>query len=153
MISNLRARPGTSSGTKEPSYSTVPGFTNRNGQTVIRPTNLPGTDYNQRIYVLECGNCGHQYGSNGSDNFQRRCPCCDRGRPGLDFGEEPIVGSEVALAAPNMTQLAGMRREIAELRKDVSSVCELLARMEGILDMIWTGMQSTADPPARAREN
>ena len=68
--------------------TTTPGYRNRNGQTVIRDTGLPGTDHNQRIYELECGKCGHRYGANGSDIWQRRCPCCDGGRPGLDFGKE-----------------------------------------------------------------
>jgi hypothetical protein len=27
--------------------------------------------------------CGHKYGSNGSDNFQRKCPSCQGGAPGL----------------------------------------------------------------------
>jgi hypothetical protein len=40
----------------EPSgYSTQPGFTNKNGQTVINGTGLPGTDHSQSIYVLRCG--------------------------------------------------------------------------------------------------
>ena len=48
--------------------TTRPGYRNRNGQVVLRSTGLPGTDYNQTIYVLRCENCGHEYGSNGSDN-------------------------------------------------------------------------------------
>ena len=65
--------------------TTRPGYTNRNNQTVLRGTNLPGNDHNQYVYVLRCGNCGHEYGSNGSDNFQRRCPACDGGAPGLPY--------------------------------------------------------------------
>lgn len=61
------------------------GYVNRNDQTVIRATGLPGTDHGQSIYVLRCGNCGHEYGSNGSDNFQRKCPACQRGTPGLPY--------------------------------------------------------------------
>ena len=30
-----------------------------------------------------CGACGHTYRSNGSDNFQRKCPRCQGGAPGL----------------------------------------------------------------------
>ena len=63
--------------------TTRPGYTNRNNQTVLRGTRLPGNDHNQYVYVLRCGNCGHEYGSNGSDNWQRRCPACDGGAPGL----------------------------------------------------------------------
>ena len=62
------------------------GFTNRNNQTVVRKTNLPGTDHNQKIYVLRCNACErpHEYGANGADIFERRCP--ERGgAPGLKF--------------------------------------------------------------------
>jgi hypothetical protein len=63
--------------------TTVPGFVNRNEQEVVRPTDLPGTDHLQRIYELLCHSCGHRYGSNGSDNFQRKCPKCQGGATGL----------------------------------------------------------------------
>lgn len=59
------------------------GFQNRNQQVVVRKTDLPGNDHNQVVYVLRCGVCGHEYGANGSDIFQRRCPDHDQGRPGL----------------------------------------------------------------------
>ena len=65
--------------------TTQPGYRNRNDQVVVRRTPLPGTDHNQRIYVLECGRCRHRYGANGSDIWQRRCPSCGGGRPGLNF--------------------------------------------------------------------
>ena len=80
-------RRGSQSGTRPRASAptTVPGFRNRNGQTVIRGTGLPGNDHNQRIYELKCGNCGHRYGANGSDIWQRRCPSCDVGRPGLSL--------------------------------------------------------------------
>jgi hypothetical protein len=68
------------------------GYVNRNGQTVIGATVLPGTDHGQYIYVLRCGSCIHEYGSNGSDNFQRKCPKCQGGRPGLHYsGARPRV--------------------------------------------------------------
>jgi len=63
--------------------TTAIGYTNRNEQTVIRPTDLPGTDHNQYIYVLRCGHCGNEYGANGSDIWLRRCPNCQGGAPGL----------------------------------------------------------------------
>ncbi len=67
--------------------STEVGYVNRNGQTVIQATGLLGNDHMQRIYVLRCGTeaCGHQYGANGSDIFQRKCPKCQGGAPGLPF--------------------------------------------------------------------
>lgn len=61
------------------------GYKNRNGQTVIASTGLPGTDHGQSIYVLRCGACAFEYGSNGSDNFQRKCPKCQGGAPGLRY--------------------------------------------------------------------
>ena len=62
------------------------GYVNKNDQKVIEKTDLPGTDHNQRIYVLCCcrDRCGHEYGANGSDIWQRKCPECQRGAPGLD---------------------------------------------------------------------
>ena len=68
--------------------STEPGYRNRNGQVVICDTGLAGNDRNQRVYEIECARCRHRYGANGSDIWQRRCPECDGGRPGLDVGTE-----------------------------------------------------------------
>ncbi len=68
--------------------TTEPGYRNRNGQVVIRDTGLAGNDHYQRVYEIECGRCRHRYGANGSDIWQRRCPECDGGRPGLDIGTE-----------------------------------------------------------------
>ncbi len=65
--------------------TTAPGYKNRNGQVVERATGLSGNDHRQYIYVLCCGMCGHKYGANGSDIFQRRCPTCGGGRPGLEY--------------------------------------------------------------------
>jgi len=65
--------------------TTVPGFVNRNEQEVGRATDLPGTDHLQRVYELLCRSCGHRYGSNGSDNFQRKCPSCQGGALGLSL--------------------------------------------------------------------
>jgi len=79
--------------TRAGGYSTQPGFTNANGQTVIRPTGLPGSDYGQSIYVVRCGHCSEEYGANGSDLWLRKCPNCQGGRPGL--------ASEGATPAPD----------------------------------------------------
>ncbi len=61
------------------------GYVNRNEQKVVRATGLAGNDHMQYIYVLQCGHCSHKYGANGSDIFQRRCPRCQGGTPGLGF--------------------------------------------------------------------
>jgi hypothetical protein len=63
--------------------TTTPGYVNRNRQEVIRNTGLPGTDHFQFVYVLRCGDCANEYGANGSDIFQRKCPACQGGAPGL----------------------------------------------------------------------
>lgn len=63
--------------------TTEVGYRNRNGQIVLRKTDLPGNDHMQMTYVLRCEQCQHQYGANGSDIFQRRCPAHDGGAEGL----------------------------------------------------------------------
>ena len=62
-------------------------FVNRNGQKVIRKTDLPGTDHNQKVYVLKCQgkDCGLTYGANGSDIFERKCPNCQGGKKGIEI--------------------------------------------------------------------
>lgn len=73
------------SGVDVTGYSTKPGFVNRNNQKVIRRTGAPGNDHYQYVYVLQCGDCSYEYGSNGSDNHQRKCPRCQKGAPGLAY--------------------------------------------------------------------
>ena len=63
--------------------STDVGFVNRNEQENIGITGLPGNDHNQRLYDMRCRPCGHEYRANGSDIFQRKCPSCMKGRPGV----------------------------------------------------------------------
>jgi len=70
--------------------TTQPGYVNRNGQEVVVRTDEPGNDHNQVIYVLKCHRCGERYGANGSDIFQRRCPHCDSGRPGLTVASRSV---------------------------------------------------------------
>jgi PHP family Zn ribbon phosphoesterase len=65
--------------------TTRPGYKNRNDQLVVRATGKSGTDFGQYIYVLRCLKCETEYGANGSDIFQRRCPKCQGGRPGLAY--------------------------------------------------------------------
>lgn len=71
---------GSSRGTTET------GFVNPNAQVTIRNTGLPGTDHNQYVYQIACSHCGEIYGANGSDIFERKCPRCQRGKPGLSLG-------------------------------------------------------------------
>ena len=62
--------------------TTENGYQNKNGQVVVRPTGLQGSDHLQKVYVLKCGRCGFKYGANGSDIHIRLCPECQGGRPG-----------------------------------------------------------------------
>jgi hypothetical protein len=58
------------------------GYRNRDGQEVIRKTGLPGVA-GQRVYVMRCSVCGHEYGAYGCDADIRRCPNCQDGPPGV----------------------------------------------------------------------
>ncbi len=68
-----------------PAETTIPGYENANGQSVVRATGLPGTDHLQTIYVLRCNGCQNEYGANGSDIYQRKCPSCQGGAGGLAY--------------------------------------------------------------------
>ena len=59
------------------------GYRNDRRQEVVRKTDLAGTLPDQRVYVLRCGDCGHEYGANGCEIHDRRCPLCQAGPPGL----------------------------------------------------------------------
>jgi Zn finger protein HypA/HybF involved in hydrogenase expression len=61
------------------------GYLNGNKQKVMRATGLAGSDHMQYIYVLRCEHCSYEYGANGSDIFERKCPRCQGGAPGLEF--------------------------------------------------------------------
>lgn len=65
--------------------ATTPGFVNRNGQEVMRAVDVSGTErlQRERLYELRCRVCARRYGSHGSDNFDRKCPDCQDGAPGL----------------------------------------------------------------------
>jgi hypothetical protein len=70
---------------RESKNTTRIGYVNPNGQVVIRNTGRPGTDHNAKIYQLGCSLCGLTYGSNGTDIFDRKCPKCGQGKPGLQY--------------------------------------------------------------------
>jgi PHP family Zn ribbon phosphoesterase len=63
--------------------TTKPGYVNKNGQVVIYDTGKFGTDHLQYVYKLGCSRCGEIYGANGADIFERKCPKCGGGEPGL----------------------------------------------------------------------
>lgn len=69
-----------------------PGDISRNDQILIARTDFPGNDHLQYVSVLVCARrdaggalCSHRYGANGSDFFQRKCPKCHDGAPGLSL--------------------------------------------------------------------
>jgi hypothetical protein len=70
--------------------TTEPGYTNRNAQRVVRATRLAGTDHQQAAYVLECEQCQYRYAANGSDIFERRCPKCQSGKPGISLDADEL---------------------------------------------------------------
>ena len=57
------------------------GYRNQDGQEVIRRTEVRVGE--QRIFVMRCSVCAHEYGSYGCDTDIRRCPHCQDGPPGL----------------------------------------------------------------------
>jgi len=65
--------------------TTTVGFINRNNQRCAGHRNAAGTDHGQFSYRMECLGCGHVYGTNGTDVFQRKCPKHQGGRDGIPF--------------------------------------------------------------------
>jgi len=63
------------------------GYVNRNQQLCTGQRNIAGTDHGQFSYRLLCLaiSCGHMYGANGTDVFQRKCPSCQGGAPGIAY--------------------------------------------------------------------
>jgi len=69
------------------SETTKIGYINRNNQMCTGHRGTLGTDHGQVSYRMVCMRvaCGSTYGANGTDIFQRRCPHCQDGAPGLPF--------------------------------------------------------------------
>lgn len=67
--------------------STKIGYINSNNQKNHGTRGTKGTDHNAVAYKLEClvPGCGHIYGANGTDVFQRKCPKCQNGKQGIDY--------------------------------------------------------------------
>jgi hypothetical protein len=61
------------------------GYVNRNQQRCDGHRDVAGTDHGQRAYKMTCLDCGHTYGANGTDVFQRKCPGCGGGAEGIPF--------------------------------------------------------------------
>ena len=69
--------------------STEIGYLNVNSQQCCGHRGVPGTDHLQLAYKVECTHCGFVYGANGSDLFERTCPECQGGAPGVRFWQVP----------------------------------------------------------------
>jgi len=57
------------------------GYRNADGQEVLRRTERERDG--QRVFVMRCTVCGHEYGAYGCDADIRRCPACQDGSPAL----------------------------------------------------------------------
>ena len=64
-------------------HVTTIGFRNREGQQVIRKTDRAGSAAGQRVFILHCTVCDYEYGADGCDIYDRLCPKCQDGMPGL----------------------------------------------------------------------
>jgi hypothetical protein len=64
-------------------HITTIGYRNREGQRVIRKTDRVGSAPGQRVFILHCTVCDHEYGADGSEIYDRLCPKCQDGPPGL----------------------------------------------------------------------
>ena len=65
--------------------NTKVGSVNDNKQVTIRNTGKRGNHRFEKVYQLGCSLCGCVYGANGADIFERKCPCCQNGKPGTPF--------------------------------------------------------------------
>jgi hypothetical protein len=64
-------------------HVTTIGFRNRDGQELLRKKDREGRTPEQRVFILRCTVCGHEYGAEGCDIYDRLCPRCQDGPPGL----------------------------------------------------------------------
>lgn len=137
MKSHLRGseavyHPGMAATCRNSARTTEVGYANRNDQTVLRATNLAGTDHFQYVYVLGCGRCEVQYGANGSDIHLRRCPFCDGGRPGTAYSLMSRLRTEAdwGLGAP-------LRCRILSLKTSSKSQAFPLVTLQKHLSLIY----------------
>jgi hypothetical protein len=87
---NLTAPPrrGRATTARTNAPTTTPGYINPNRQHVIANTGAPSTTRAaQTIYHLRCAYCQHNYGCNGLDIKDRRCPHCQSGTTGEPLRE------------------------------------------------------------------
>jgi len=63
------------------------GYVNPHNQRCEGHRGVAGTDHLQVVYRMACQlpGCGHVYGTNGTDVFERKCPYCQDGKPSIAF--------------------------------------------------------------------
>ena len=61
---------------------TTIGYRNQEGQEVVARTTRVGSEPDQRVFVMRCSVCGHEYGSSGCAIPHRCCPNCQDGPRG-----------------------------------------------------------------------
>lgn len=88
------------------------GAVNRNRQEVLGHQGLKGTDHGQRAYGVRCLECGHEYGANGSDLHERKCPACQGGAVGI-----PFLATVSDQEAKSLLNLAGEFAVASELNR------------------------------------
>ena len=59
------------------------GYRNDDGQVVVAWTTRFSGEPEQRVFVMRCSVCGHEYGAYGAEIPHRCCPNCQDGAPGL----------------------------------------------------------------------
>ena len=62
---------------------TALGYRNEEGQVVVAKSVRASDDPSQRVFVVRCSVCGHEYGTYGVEIPHRCCPNCQDGPPGL----------------------------------------------------------------------
>jgi hypothetical protein len=65
--------------------TTIIDFVNNNCQKCHGTLFVEGNDFNAWAYRIECLHCGYVYGANGGDVWERHCPKCQNGKPGIDY--------------------------------------------------------------------
>ncbi|MBT9685822.1 hypothetical protein [Pseudoflavonifractor sp. MCC625] len=68
-----------SSSKSQKGMTTITGYINKNEQQNLGKTDLDGTDFAQKLYLMRCLRCGHTYKANGSDIHLKKCPNCQGG--------------------------------------------------------------------------
>ena len=77
--------------------TTNPGYINRKVQINLGRTDPErlGSDHGQYIYVMHCPKCRTNYGANGTDIFQSRCPHCQNGAEALPLERMNLSGVQI----------------------------------------------------------